>query len=143
MNAQIIILITILLTVFVILLGYATWRMRHRQPYLSVKDNPMMSPYSDEQKQHMRQLRARNRDALREVAGTDAVYGIVRPAERDATASDERAGPSRSEGGHLSVGGSAKGKGKMKEVRPGSGLRYALARWSGRDEGREEAGTWV
>lgn len=75
MNAQLIILITILLAVFVILLGYATWRIRHRQPYLTVGDNPMMSPFSDEQKQHMRQLRARNRDALREVAGIGGVYG--------------------------------------------------------------------
>lgn len=141
MNAQIIILITILLTVFVILLAYATWRIQHRQPYLTVWDNPMMSPYSEEQKQYMRQLRARNRDALREVAGTDAaaVPGLARSVQSH-HAGEERAGPSRLGKGKGKVGGrSSLGM----NVGAGNGYKHALARWNGQDEGRDEAGTWV
>lgn len=137
MNAQLIILITILLAVFVILLGYATWRIRHRQPYLTVGDNPMMSPFSDEQKQHMRQLRARNRDALREVAGVGGVYGFARPLGSDLRV--DAAGPSGSRG----TGGSASGSGSGNASGAGNGHQPALARWNGLDEGRNEAGRWV
>lgn len=132
MKAQIIILITILLTVFVILLGYATWRLQHRQPYLTAWDNRMMSPYSDEQRQYMRQLRARNRDALREAAGTDAiaVYGLARSVQSHHTG-EERAGPSRL--------GKRKGKAGGRSnlgmnITVGNGYKHALARWNGQDE---------
>ena len=110
--------------------------MRHRQPYLSIGDNPMLSAFSDEQKQHMRQLRARNRDALREVAGVSGVYDLTRPLDNESRVSDVT-GESRNKG---------KGKANISSTSTSGGTQtyqFAHERWNGLDNGRGEAGTWA